>query len=107
MSLTELNREIRLARKRLKQVRKDSYEHRKSWPEALAISNDISSGKDPNRSNTLRTLISREERRHSYKKFQKLMGTLHLSGLREIHVPQQDFEIASNSFSSWKNISDP
>ena len=60
MPHAELNREIRLARKRLKQVRQDSYEHRKSWLEALAISNDLSSGKDPNCSNTLRTLISRE-----------------------------------------------
>ena len=35
------------------------------------------------------------------------MGTLHLSGLREVHVPQQDSETASNSVSSWKSISDP
>lgn len=79
MSHTELNREIRLARKRLKQLRRDSYEHRKSWLKALAISNEISIGKDPNRSNTLRTLFSREEWHHRYKKCQELMDTLHLS----------------------------
>jgi len=61
MSISDLNGQIRLAKKRLKQVRKESYEHRKSWLEALAISNDIFSGKDPNRSNTRRTLISRKE----------------------------------------------
>ena len=107
MSHTDLNKEIRQARKRLKQVRKDSYEHRKSWLEALAISNDISSGKDLNRSNTLRTLISREEWRRRYKKCQELMGTLHLSGLKEVHVPQEDAETSSNPVSSWKSISDP
>jgi len=107
MSHTDLNKEVKLARKRLKQVRKDSHEHRKSWLEALAISNDISSGKDLNRSNTLRTLISREEWRRRYKKCQELMGTLHLSGLKEVHVPQEDAETSSNSVSSWKSISDP
>jgi len=35
------------------------------------------------------------------------MGTLKLSGLREIHISQQDSEVASNSVSSWKNISSP
>jgi len=35
------------------------------------------------------------------------MGTLHLSGLKEIHVPQDDSETASNSVSSWKSITDP
>jgi len=35
------------------------------------------------------------------------MGTLHLSGLKEVHVPQEDFETAYNSVSSWKSISDP
>ena len=58
--LLDLHREIKLARKRLKQLIEESYEHRKSWLEALAISNDICSGKDPNESNTLRTHISRE-----------------------------------------------
>jgi len=105
--LTDLNKEIKLARKRLKQVREQSYEHRKSWLEALAISNDLSSGKDPNQSNTLRILISREEWRRRYKKCQNLMGTLHLSGLREIHVPQNESQVASNTVSTWQNITDP
>ena len=55
----------------------------------------------------MRTLISREEWRRRYKKCQSLMGTLHLSGLKEIHVPQDDSETASNTVSRWKNITDP
>jgi len=43
----------------------------------------------------------------SHKKCQELMGTLHLSGSKEVHIPQEDSETASNSVSSWKSISDP
>ena len=56
----DLNREIKLSRKRLQSIRESAYEHRRSWLESLAMSNDIAKGKDPNRSNTLKQLISRE-----------------------------------------------
>jgi len=43
----------------------------------------------------------------SLQEMPNLMGTLHLSGLKEIHVPQDDSVTASNSVSSWKSITDP
>jgi len=35
------------------------------------------------------------------------MGTLRNSAIKEVHVPQQDSEEASNSVLSWKNVTSP
>jgi len=103
----ELNKEIRLARKRLESVRENAYEHRQSWLESLAISNDIARGKDPTRSRTLKQLISREEWRRRYRRCQELIGTNTGSGLREVHVPSNPEEEPSNSVQSWRSITSP
>ena len=103
----ELNKEIRLARKGLESIRKSAFEHRQSWLESLAISNDVARGKDPTRSRTLKQLISREEWRRGYRSCQELIGTNTGSGLREVHVPSNSEEEPSNTVQSWKSITSP
>ena len=49
-------------------------------------------------------LIIREEQCRLYRKCQQLMRTLRNTGLPEIHVPQQDSEVASNSVLSWRTV---
>ena len=71
----ELNKDIRLARKRLEAIQEKAYKHRQIWLESLAISNDMAKGKDPARSTTLKQLISREEWRRRYRRCQELIGT--------------------------------
>ena len=104
---TDLNREIKLSRKRLQSIRENAHEHRRSWLESLAMSNDIAKGKDPNRSTTLKQLISREEWRRRYKKCQELMGTNTGAGLREIHVPTDPTKEPSNSVQEWTSVTSP
>jgi len=104
---TELNRVIKLARRRLEEIRENAYEHRRSWLEALAMSNDIMKGNDSQRSKTLRQLISREEWRHRYKKCQVLLGTSNGSGLKEIHVPLDATQAPNNTVQRWRSITSP
>ena len=88
----ELNKEIRLAQMRLEAIQKNAYEHRQSWLESLAISNDFARGKDPTRSRTLKQQISREEWPRRYRRCQELIGTNIGSSLREVHVPSDPEE---------------
>ena len=71
------------------------------------MSNDVAKGKDPNRSTTLKQLISREEWRRRYKKCQELMGTNTGAGLREIHVPTDPTKEPSNSIQEWTSVTSP
>jgi len=70
-----LNKEIKLARKRLEAIREKTYDHRHSWLESLEISNDITKEKDPERSRILKQIVSREEWHKRYRKCQELMGS--------------------------------
>jgi len=83
----ELNKEIKLARKRLEAIWEKAYEHRQSWLESIAISNDVTKGKGPERSTTLKQLISREEWHRRYRRCQELIGTTTGSGLRKFMSP--------------------
>jgi len=90
-----LNKEIKLARKKLEAVKEKAYEHRHSWIETLAMSNDIAKGKDPLRSRMLKQLFRLEWHRRA-RRCQELMGSNIGSGLREVHVPSDPAQEQDN-----------